>query len=88
MFSESFAAGAGILRGFFHPPLILCDTIYLGVDKSRWASRSSKPVAGRFAGRGGFDSHPFPPIEAFIKSSGGENEWNTSTAMTQHGLML
>jgi hypothetical protein len=29
---------------------------------SRWASWSSKPVAGRVAGRGGFDSHPLSPI--------------------------
>ncbi len=34
----------------------------LGVVESRWAPRSSKSVAGRVAGRGGFDSHPFPPI--------------------------
>ena len=27
---------------------------------SRRASWSSKPVAGRVAGRGGFDSHPLP----------------------------
>jgi membrane-associated protease RseP (regulator of RpoE activity) len=33
----------------------------LGVVGSRWVPRSSKPVAGRVAGRGGFDSHPFPP---------------------------
>ena len=32
-----------------------------GVVGSRWAPRSSKPVAGRVAGRGGFDSHPLPP---------------------------
>jgi hypothetical protein len=31
-----------------------------GVVKSRRASWSSKPVAGRVAGRGGFDSHPLP----------------------------
>ena len=34
---------------------------YMGVVGSRWAPRSSKPVAGRVAGRGGFDSHPLPP---------------------------
>lgn len=33
-----------------------------GVVRSRWASWSSKPVAGRVAGRGGFDSHPLPPM--------------------------
>ncbi len=33
----------------------------VGVVESRWAFRSSKPVTGRVAGRGGFDSHPFPP---------------------------
>ena len=33
----------------------------MGVVGSRWAPRSSKPVAGRVAGRGGFDSHPLPP---------------------------
>ena len=33
----------------------------LGVAGSRWAPRSSKPAAGRSAGRGGFDSHPPPP---------------------------
>jgi hypothetical protein len=32
-----------------------------GVVGSRWAPRSSKPVAGCTAGRGGFDSHPLPP---------------------------
>lgn len=32
-----------------------------GVVESWRASRSSKPVAGRSAGRGGFDSHPLPP---------------------------
>jgi hypothetical protein len=31
-----------------------------GVVRSRWASWSSKPVAGRVASRGGFDSHPLP----------------------------
>jgi glutaredoxin len=33
-----------------------------GMAESWWAPRSSKPVAGRVAGRGGFDSHPFPPV--------------------------
>lgn len=33
----------------------------MGVDGPRWVPRSSKPVAGRLAGRGGFDTHPFPP---------------------------
>ena len=33
-----------------------------GVVGSRWAPRSSKPVAGRSTGRGGFDSHPLPPF--------------------------
>ena len=33
-----------------------------GVVGSRWAPRSSKPVAGRVAGRGGFDSHSLPPF--------------------------
>ena len=33
----------------------------MGVVESRWASRSSKPVAGRVAGCSGFDSHPLPP---------------------------
>jgi hypothetical protein len=33
----------------------------VGVVRSRWASWSSKPVAGRVAGRGGFDSHPLSP---------------------------
>ncbi len=36
--------------------------IRTGVVGSRWAPRSSKPVAGRTAGRGGFDSHPLPPF--------------------------
>ncbi len=31
-----------------------------GVVGSRWAPRSSKSVAGRVAGRSGFDSHPLP----------------------------
>jgi hypothetical protein len=35
---------------------------FTGVVGSRWAPRSSKPVAGRVAGRGGFDSHPLPPL--------------------------
>lgn len=39
------------------PSIILA----LGVVRSRWASWSSKPVAGRVAGRGGFDSHPLSP---------------------------
>ncbi len=34
----------------------------LGVGEFRWAPRSSKPVTGRSASRGGFDSHPFPPF--------------------------
>jgi membrane-associated protease RseP (regulator of RpoE activity) len=34
----------------------------MGVVRSRWASWSSTPVAGRVAGRGGFVSHPLPPI--------------------------
>jgi len=38
--------------------IICLDT---GVVGSRWAPRSSKPVAGRVAGRGGFDSHALPP---------------------------
>ena len=33
----------------------------LGVVGPRWAPRSSKSVAGRYAGRGGFDSHPLLP---------------------------
>jgi hypothetical protein len=36
------------------------DMLAEGMDESRWALRSSKPLAGRVAGRGGFDSHPFP----------------------------
>jgi hypothetical protein len=32
------------------------------VVRSRRASRSSKPAAGRVAGRGGFDPHPLPPV--------------------------
>ena len=32
-----------------------------GVVRSRRASRSSTPVAGRVASRGGFDPHPLPP---------------------------
>ena len=31
----------------------------------RWVPRSSKPAAGRVAGRGGFDSHPLPPAREF-----------------------
>jgi hypothetical protein len=52
-----------------HTPCFLsCQTILLrlslslGVVRSRWASRSSTPAAGRFAGRGGFDPHPLPPL--------------------------
>jgi hypothetical protein len=37
-----------------------------GVVGSRWAPRSSKPVAGRVAGRGGFDSHPLPPSTGIL----------------------
>ena len=32
----------------------------MGVVGPRWVPRSSKPAAGRDAGRGGFDSHPLP----------------------------
>ncbi len=32
----------------------------MGVVESRWAPRSSKSVAGRYASRGGFDSHSLP----------------------------
>ena len=35
-------------------------TVLLGVVESRWAPRSSKSVAGRYASRGGFDSHSLP----------------------------
>ncbi len=43
----------------------------LGVVGPRWAPRSSKSVAGRYAGRGGFDSHPLPSIryEGLVESS-------------------
>jgi hypothetical protein len=37
-------------------------SLHVGVVRSRWASWSSTPVAGRVAGRGGFDSHPLSPI--------------------------
>jgi hypothetical protein len=37
-------------------------SLHMGVVRSRWASLSSKLVAGRVAGRGGFDSHPLSPI--------------------------
>ncbi len=33
---------------------------------SRRASWSSKPVAGRVAGRGGFDSHPLPLDPSYL----------------------
>jgi len=33
---------------------------------SRRASWSSKPVAGRVAGRGGFDSHPLPLDSSYL----------------------
>ena len=36
-------------------------SLHVGVVRSRWASWSSTPVAGRVAGRGGFDSHPLSP---------------------------
>ena len=39
---------------------MLASVFLVGVVKSRRASWSSKPVAGRVAGRGGFDSHPLP----------------------------
>ena len=49
---------------FFYPcktsPLRL--SLSPGVVRSRRASRSSTPVAGRVAGRGGFDPHPLPPV--------------------------
>ena len=35
--------------------------IMMGMVESRWVPRSSKSVAGRNAGRDGFDSHPSPP---------------------------
>jgi hypothetical protein len=48
----------GLLTG----PLAWCIlNRILGVVESWWAPRSSKPVAGRVAGRSGFDSHPLPP---------------------------
>ena len=34
----------------------------MGMVESRWVPRSSKSVAGRSASRGGFDSHPSPPV--------------------------
>ncbi len=37
--------------------------------RSRWASRSSKPVAGCIASRGGFDSHAFPPFQREIQNT-------------------
>src|SRR5215216_5486369 len=43
-------------------PFCLRLSLYMGVVRSRWASWSSKPVAGRVAGRGGFDAHPLSPI--------------------------
>ncbi len=52
-------------RGFLsscNPFLIAVCLTSVGVVESRWAPRSSKPVAGRVAGRGGFDSHPLPPL--------------------------
>ena len=36
--------------------------LVMGLVRSRWASWSSKPVAGRVASRGGFDSHPLPQV--------------------------
>jgi hypothetical protein len=55
-----------IFRGNALPFLSLYSILAAGVAKFRWASRSSKPVSGRFAGRGGFDSHPFPPENQVI----------------------
>ena len=52
----------------------------MGMDRSRWASRSSKPVAGRIAGRGGFDPHPFPPI--FLSVRVGRFKMETSYDFT------
>ena len=47
----------------------------MGVVRSRWASWSSKPVAGRVAGRGGFDSHPLSPIITKVTLKGFAIDW-------------
>lgn len=39
----------------------------LGMVRSWWASRSSTPVSGRVASRGGFDSHPFPLFFIYLR---------------------
>jgi len=39
----------------------------MGVVESRWAPRSSKSVAGRYASRGGFDSHSLPLFSSLTK---------------------
>ena len=54
--SDNAACKASLLRLSLH----------VGVVRSRWVSWSSKPVAGRVAGRGGFDSHPLPPTSLTI----------------------
>lgn len=59
---------SSMVRRLWSSLRISCQTFQLrvslsaGVVRSRWASRSSTPAAGRNAGRGGFDPHPLPPL--------------------------
>jgi hypothetical protein len=69
LISSTTCARFGSSYGFLNPTLSLpcASTLHrvslrAGVVRSRWVSWSSKPVAGRVAGRGGFDSHPLPPM--------------------------
>ena len=39
----------------------------MGVQKSRWAFRSSKSALGRVAVQGGFDSHAFPQSFCYLQ---------------------
>ena len=48
-------------RIFTCNPILIRLSLRVGVVRSRWASWSSKPVVGRVASRGGFDSHPLSP---------------------------
>ncbi len=61
-----------ITRHFPLSHLLLCCMLELGVVESRWAFLSSKLVAGCYAVRGGFDSHPFPAYEFFENKVSGE----------------
>src|SRR5258706_6516646 len=62
--SDNSCAPVGVCRlnNLTCNPFLIRLSLYAGVVRSRWVSWSSKPVVGRVASRGGFDSHPLSPI--------------------------